>query len=48
MSWKSANVRVAPVTSRPVSGAEDCLLDGGGVRGSLPLSSMDTFGSMQV
>ena len=34
------------VTSRPVSGAEYCLSDGGGVRGSLPLSSMDTFGSV--
>ena len=34
------------VTSRPVSGAGDCLPDGGGVRGSLPLSSMDTFGSV--
>ena len=33
------------VTSRPVSGAGDCLPDGG-VRASLPLSSMDTFGSV--
>ena len=37
-------------SSRPVSGAGpagDCLPDGGGRGGSLPLSSMDTFGSVQ-
>ena len=34
------------VISKPVSGASDCPPDGGGVRGSLPLSSMDTFGSV--
>ena len=34
------------VTSRFVSGAEDCLPDSGGVRGTLLLSSMDTFGSV--
>ena len=39
-------INLQSVTSRFVSGPEDCLPDGGGVRGSLPLSSMDTFGSV--